>query len=244
MPSPPSRSQAWFLLGVLTWVCFSEASLLTRLLAVVSTTQIYPLLVITEQQIFTSLLNLGETFSRTPWLVMSSAILQHKHKVLLMNNFPVIFSLFHVFVYLCLGGRSQAGDHLGSYEGIPLALFNLFYSGGKINICIPPVDQPPHSSSLHRRKSPNVSLTGEMVRCLRPPSCHYNIGWYHGLYKRMETKQQGGVFVHEHVCVLLAHQVYLTVEGKTVTSLFYFDVETHFLSSLLKWPRKGEKHVL
>lgn len=50
----------------------------------------------------------------------------------------------------------------------------------------------------------------------------------------METKQQGGVFVHEHVCVLLARQVYLTVEGKTVTSLSYFDVETHFLSSLLK----------
>lgn len=57
----------------------------------------------------------------------------------------------------------------------------------------------------------------------------------------METKQQGGVFVHEHVCVLLARQVYLTVEGKTVTSLFYFDVETHFLSSLLKLPRKGKK---
>lgn len=143
VPPPPSISQAGFLLGVLTWILFSEASLLTRLLAVVSPTQIIPLLVITEQQIFTSLLNLGETFSRTPWLVMSSAILQHWHTVLRMNNFPEIFSLFHVFVYLCLGGRSQAGDHLGSYEGIPLAQFNLFYSGGKINICIPPVDQPP-----------------------------------------------------------------------------------------------------
>lgn len=69
---PPSISNAKFLLGVLTWFCFSEASLLTRLLAVGSPTQINPLLVIAEQQIFTSILNLGETFSWTPWLVMSS----------------------------------------------------------------------------------------------------------------------------------------------------------------------------
>lgn len=48
---------------------------------------------------------------------------------------------------VCLfGGRSQAGDHLGSYAGIPVALFNLFYSGGRINICIPPLDQPPPTS--------------------------------------------------------------------------------------------------
>lgn len=69
---PPSISDTKFLLGVLTWFCFSKASLLIRLLAVVSPTQINPQLVITEQQIFMSILNLGKTFSWTSWLVMSS----------------------------------------------------------------------------------------------------------------------------------------------------------------------------
>lgn len=59
-----------------------------------------------------------------------------------------------------------------------------------------------------------------------------------------EWKQNSKVvYLYMSVCVLLACQVYLTDEGKTVTSLFDFDVETHFLSSLLKWPQKEKKHV-
>lgn len=49
------------------------------------------------------------------------------------------------------------------------------------------------------------------------------------------------VCLYTSVCVLLACQVYLTDEGKTVTSPFDFNVETHFLSSVLKWPRKEKK---
>lgn len=50
-----------------------------------------------------------------------------------------------------------------------------------------------------------------------------------------EWKQNSKVvYLHMSVRALLACQVYLTDEGKTVTSLFDLDVETHFLSSLLK----------
>lgn len=51
---------------VLTRVFSPRVVLLTGFLAVVSPTQINPLLFITEQQIFTSTLKLGETFSWPP----------------------------------------------------------------------------------------------------------------------------------------------------------------------------------
>lgn len=65
---------------------FPQATMMTQILAVVSPTQINPLLDITEQQIFTSTLNLRETFSWPPWLVMSSAVLLCQHKFIFSHE--------------------------------------------------------------------------------------------------------------------------------------------------------------
>lgn len=62
----------------------------------------------------------------------------HKPTYLLM-----ILFLFAFGCSFCLGWWSQAGDHLDSPTGIPVALINLFYSGIKTNICISPLDEPP-----------------------------------------------------------------------------------------------------
>ena len=53
-------------------------------------------------------------------------------------------------------------------------------------------------------------------------------------YTKIWKQKSKLVYLYMSMCALLACQVYLTDEGKTVTSRFDFDVETHFLSSLLK----------
>lgn len=53
------------------------------------------------------------------------------------------------------------------------------------------------------------------------------------VYKKEWKTNSKVVYLYKSIWVLLACQVYLTDERTTVTSLFDFDVETHFLSSLL-----------
>lgn len=101
----------------------------------------------------------------------------------------------------------------------------------------------PHTSSLHRRKSPNVSpflekwrsVCGGQAAMTTPTDI---------MVCTKEWKQNSKlVYLYMSGCVLLACQVYLTDEGKMVTSLFAFDVKTHFLSSLPKSLWKEKKNM-
>lgn len=102
----------------------------------------------------------------------------------------------------------------------------------------------PHTSSLHHRKSPNVSPFLEKWRSVCGGQAAITTSSDIMVYTKEWKQNSKVVYLYMTVCVLLACQVYLTDEGKTVTSLFAFDVETHFLSSLLKWLRKEKNMFL
>lgn len=99
----------------------------------------------------------------------------------------------------------------------------------------------PHTFSLHRRKSPNVSPFLEKWRSVCGGQAAMTTS-SDIMVCTNEWKQNSKlVYLYMSGCVLLACQVYLTDEGKMVTSLFAFDVKTHFLSSLPKWLWKEKK---